>query len=150
MSPAPADARGTTERLLAAARRDDVAELAAVLATVVRSRGERDGLVEGVLAELVAAVSASLGRRAGAPARGDVFTADLTDADDEALAVDELDPALRAVLRAVLAQLNGDPDDSRFQIGLVRADPEPLSRLDALWHALLWVTLLEDADSGDG
>jgi hypothetical protein len=66
------------------------------------------------------------------------------DGQENPVVIDELDPALRAVLRAVLAQLNGDDDDARFQLSLVEADPEPLSRLDALWHVLLWSVVFED------
>jgi hypothetical protein len=149
VSSAGAEVRGLAERLVKVVRRDDVEGLSALLTRVVSPPDDR--LYEPVLAELVTAVVRELRRDdadEGQP-RG-TYTADLVDADHNDVPIDEVDPALRAVLRAVLAQLNGDVDDARFQLSLVAADPEPLARLDALWHALLWVSVLDDSATDRG
>nr|WP_298176633.1 hypothetical protein [Saccharomonospora sp.] len=160
MNPARADVRDLAERLVDATRDDDVDSLATLLASLVGRHAPRTELYEPVLAEFVAAVVRSLRQRVGDEGVNDandtdgadsaerVFTVDLVDAEDNPAAVDEIDPALRAVLRAVLAQLNDDVADARFQLSLVGADPEPLSRLDALWHVLLWSMVLEGPPGG--
>lgn len=146
MSSAGADVRGLTEQLVEIARRDDVEALAGLLTRVVGPHGDR--LFEPVLAELVASVVRALRRNTGDREPGGTYTADLVDAADNDVDIDEVAPALRAVLRAVLAQLNDEADDARFQLSLVSADPDPLARLDALWHVLLWVSVLDDPSAG--
>ncbi|MFD2396389.1 hypothetical protein ACFSVJ_05450 [Prauserella oleivorans] len=98
-----------------------------------------------MLLELVSTVVATLRSRASRPTDGgedDLYYVDVLDVDDEPVDIDEVQPALRAVLRAVLAGLNANAGDVRFQIGLVTEDPDPLARLDAVVHALLWANAL--------
>ncbi|WP_277068755.1 hypothetical protein [Saccharomonospora viridis] len=144
MNPTSADVRDLAERLTDATRHDDVDTLAALLASIVDRNAVLAEFYEPVLAKFVVDVARTLRYRFGDEDADNVFTVDLMDGQENPVAIDELDPALRAVLRAVLAQLNGDDDDARFQLSLVEADPEPLSRLDALWHVLLWSVVFED------
>lgn len=143
MNPARAEVRGLTDRLLTVTRTDDVDGLSALLASLVTSDGRLRHLYEPVLAELVASAATALRTRVSSVGDTGSFTAEVVNADDDTVPIDEVDPALRAVLRAVLAQLGDDPADVRFQLALVAADPEPVARLDALWHALLWASMLE-------
>ncbi|MER7115635.1 hypothetical protein ABT332_14195 [Saccharomonospora azurea] len=159
MNPGGADVRDLTERMVEVVRSEDVDQLARLLAQVVDPQGTRSELFTPVLTQLVGSIAGALRRRAdgdstresprdavgvdGAP----IFTAELVDTVDDDVAIDELDPALRAVLRAVLADLNGDAESTRIQLHLVSSDREPLARLDALWHALLWASMLGE-DSG--
>ncbi len=154
-----ADVRGLTERMLTDLRGDDAEGLATLLASVVAPDAPRRHLLCPLLGELVSMVARDLRERAddGADASGvdgtaaepdevgaGTFTAELVDDEDEPFDIDDLDPAVRAVLRAVLAELNDDPGDVRFHLGLIGADPEPLARLDAVWHVLLWASMLDE------
>ncbi|WP_019816408.1 hypothetical protein [Saccharomonospora saliphila] len=148
MSAPEADAPALTERMLEVVAEDDVESLSTLLAAVVAPSSPRGHLLEPVLGELVRIVTALLRERTGGEAMdGPAFTADLLDTENRPFAIDDVDPALRAVLRAVLARLNGDPGDAAFQLGLVTRDPEPLSRLDAVWHLLLWASVLGDRNA---
>ena len=157
MNPGGADVRDLTERLVEVVRSEDVDQLAGLLSQVVDPQGTRGELFTPVLTRLVGYIAGALRRRADDSARDSggadgadgaaIFTAELVDTVDDDVAIDELDPALRAVLRAVLADLNGDAESTRIQLRLVSSDREPLARLDALWHALLWASMLGD-DSG--
>lgn len=150
MSSAEADVRGLAERMVTVVRGADFETLAVQLASVVGARAPRRHLFEPLLAELVAIVVRGLEARTGTPRCAGMFTVELRNADDEPVGIDEIDPALRAALRAVLAELNDDPDNARFQTELVAADPDPTARLDAVWHALLWASVLgDDPDDGD-
>ncbi|WP_026453210.1 hypothetical protein [Saccharomonospora iraqiensis] len=158
-----ADVRGLTERMLTDLRGDDAEGLATLLASVVAPDAPRRHLLCPLLGELVSMVAHDLRERAedgddapgvdgtvgvdgtaGGSAGGGTFTAELVDDEDEPFDIDDLDPAVRAVLRAVLAELNDDPGDVRFHLGLIGADPEPLARLDAVWHVLLWASMLDE------
>ncbi|WP_019806583.1 hypothetical protein [Saccharomonospora halophila] len=154
-----ADVRGLTERMLTDLRGDDAEGLATLLASVVAPDAPRRHLLCPLLGELVSMVAGDLRERAddGTEAPGvdrtvggseevgaGTFTAELVDDEDEPFDIDDLDPAVRAVLRAVLAELNDDPGDVRFHLGLIGADPEPLARLDAVWHVLLWASMLDE------
>lgn len=141
--------RSLTDRLLSVARVGDLDGLAAQLATLIGSDAPRRQLFEPVLLELVSTVVTTLRSRASRPADPDadpdpdeLYYVDVLDADDEVVDIDEVQPALRAVLRAVLAGLNANAGDVRFQVGLVGEDPDPLARLDAVVHALLWANAL--------
>lgn len=154
-----ADVRGLTERMLTDLRGDDAEGLATLLASVVAPDAPRRHLLCPLLGEFVSMVARDLRERAddgedalgvagtvgGADeVGGGTFTAELVDDEDEPFDIDDLDPAVRAILRAVLAELNDDPGDVRFQLGLIGADPEPLARLDAVWHVLLWASMLDE------
>ncbi|WP_433471233.1 hypothetical protein [Saccharomonospora azurea] len=155
MNPGGADVRDLTERMVEVVRSEDVDQLARLLAQVVDPQGTRSELFTPVLTQLVGSIAGALRRRADEDSTRDaggvdgapIFTAELVDTVDDDVAIDELDPALRAVLRAVLADLNGDAESTRIQLHLVSSDREPLARLDALWHALLWASMLGE-DSG--
>ncbi|PRX47207.1 hypothetical protein B0I33_106308 [Prauserella shujinwangii] len=133
--------RSLTDRMLTVTRHNDLGVLAGLLGGLVGRRAPQRHLFEPVLFELVAIIVHALRRRADPAATGSqdaMYAVDVLDEADAAVAIDEVQPALRAVLRAVLAALNDDLADARFQVGLVTADPDPLARLDAVFHALLW------------
>lgn len=64
------------------------------------------------------------------------YVVDITDEDGEEVAIDELPAALRALLRAVLAGLEGHRDDQLFQLELAVTESDVQGKLDALTHAL--------------
>ncbi|MBK1786487.1 hypothetical protein JHE00_19335 [Prauserella sp. ASG 168] len=121
-------------------RLGDVDDLTTVLTGLAGSYGPQRHLFEPVLAELVGLVVRGLEHRAR-PGCG-VFVADVVNGDDEAVSIDDVPPALRALLRAVLASLNAAPGDTHFHLGLVAADPDPLARIDVAMHALMWADVL--------
>ncbi|WP_307849786.1 hypothetical protein [Qaidamihabitans albus] len=143
--------RSITDRMLSVTRRHDMDMLAELITRLIGRHSPQRHLFEPVLLELVALIGRALQDRADRAARdeNEMFVVDvLDDSDDDcaAVGIDEIQPALRAILRAVLATLNDDGDDARFQVGLVADDPDPLARLDAVVHALRWANGLgEDA-----
>lgn len=140
MTPGELGVHSFTGRMLDVIRRDDTDGLAGLLSDLVGTCAPQRHLFEPVLRELVVVIVRALERRAGTAeaAVGDTYAVDLWDSADGPVAIDQVQPALRAMLRAVLAALNEDSGDSRFQLGLVLDDPDPLARVDALLHALVW------------
>ncbi|MFF5991584.1 hypothetical protein [Prauserella flavalba] len=134
---------GLTGQLLTVARLGDLDELTALLTRLLGRTAPHRHLYDLVLRELVAIVARALRERAGADGDEEgVFVVDVFDDEDTTVPIDDVQPALRAVLRAVLASLNDDPADAGFQLGLVAGDPDPLARLDAALHVLLWADVL--------
>lgn len=82
--------------------------------------------------------------RARAPDGGPetAYVVDVASEDGAAVPIDELPPALRALLRGVLAGLEEHREDELFQLDLAARDPELRGRLDALVHGLLCVSSL--------
>ncbi|PXY27571.1 hypothetical protein [Prauserella muralis] len=146
MSAGDVRVRGLAETLLSVARTGDMDALAPLVTRMVGANGPQRHLFEPVLLELVAMIVRILRRRSEyADNEGDLYAVELLDADDRDVGIDQLQPALRATLRAVLATLNADADDARFHVSLVSSDPDPLARLDAVAHALRWANTLDDA-----
>ncbi|PXY20451.1 hypothetical protein DI005_27145 [Prauserella sp. PE36] len=134
---------GLTGRLLTVARLGDLDALTALLTQLLGRGAPHRHLYDLVLRELVAIVVRELRERAEPDGDGEgVFVVDVFDDEDATVPIDEVQPALRAVLRAVLASLNEDHADAGFQLGLVADDPDPLARLDAALHVLLWANVL--------
>lgn len=78
------------------------------------------------------------------------YVVDVVREDGTAVAIDELPPALRALLRGVLAGLAEHRDDELFQLDLATRDPQLGGRLDALVHGLLCVSSLAGDGRADG
>jgi hypothetical protein len=139
------DARRLAASLLDVHGRRDFIGLAHLVTPMIGSRAPGRRLFGPLLAELVAVVARLIKARAGEG--GDVFTVGLTEeitkagghTAEAAVDIDELNPPLRAVLRAVLAELNGDPDATATQLKFASDGSDPLERLDALVHLLSWV-----------
>ncbi|WP_409186625.1 hypothetical protein F9C11_21275 [Amycolatopsis sp. VS8301801F10] len=98
---------------------------------VVRLLGELDALPtrQRVLRGLVHRCAAAVHDRFGPRPDKAVFTAVAVGAD-----VDDLAPGVRAALRAVLAELNGDLEAREVQLSLAAREP----RLTGVVHCLLW------------
>jgi hypothetical protein len=92
--------------------------------------------VREVVAELIsvatAAVRGSTARMFGNAA----FAVDLRDDANDRVAIDELDPPVRATIRAMLAELNGSPDDASFQLDLAVRGIDRRTGLDTVRRAL--------------
>ncbi|MBB1157451.1 hypothetical protein [Amycolatopsis dendrobii] len=103
---------------------------------VVRLLGELDALPvrQRVLRGLVHRCAAAVRERFGPQPEDAVFTAVAVGEDAVAADVDDLRPGVRAALRAVLAELNGDFEALEVQLGQAAREP----RLTGLVHCLLW------------
>ncbi|WP_409463666.1 hypothetical protein [Amycolatopsis sp. GA6-003] len=103
---------------------------------VVRLLGELDALParQRVLRGLVHRCAEAVHDRFGPRPDNAVFTAVAVGADAVAADVDDLAPGVRAALRAVLAELNGDLEAREVQLSLAAREP----RLTGVVHCLLW------------
>jgi hypothetical protein len=91
-----------------------------------------------VVGELITAAVQMVSLRAGSVPAHTLFAVDIRDDGDNAVAIDHLDPPLRATVRALLAELNGHQDDARFQLELALRDIDLEATLEVVVHALLW------------
>ncbi|GAA5152506.1 MULTISPECIES: hypothetical protein [Amycolatopsis] len=134
------DVRQLADRLVEVVAAGDHGALAALVPRLLGGQSPERRLFPPLLAEFAAEVAWRLRAHAGAVRPEDVFVVDLTGDDEDGVPVDELPPPLRAVLRAVLAELNDDSENSLLQLEFVARDPDPLGRLDALLHLVWWVS----------
>jgi hypothetical protein len=133
-------ARATARYLVRAAQTGDSTGLATTMARCV----DYPDTTRRVLGELLSS-AAELMLAQVAPATPDVIIAlDVGSEDGEPISIDDVVPSLRALTRALLAELNGRPDEAGFQLELAIMDDDSESRLDLLVHALLWTIRLVD------
>ncbi|HEU5470764.1 MAG TPA: hypothetical protein VFV67_08925 [Actinophytocola sp.] len=112
------EARSTAGRLVTLARSgqlDAVTGALTLLSFAGRRQAERLRLILGALIEALATM---LIWRAGAMGMSGAFGADLRGPDESAVDIDHLDPPVRATVRALLAQVNGCPQDADDQVVL--------------------------------
>jgi hypothetical protein len=91
--------------------------------------------VREVVAELIN-VATSAVRNSTGNFRNAAFAVDLRDDANDQVGIDELDPPVRATIRAMLAELNGSPDDASFQLDLAVRGVDRRSGLDTVRRAL--------------
>ncbi|WAL66894.1 hypothetical protein ORV05_03570 [Amycolatopsis cynarae] len=133
------NARRLADQLIDVVENRDFDGLAGLVPQVVGSRAPESHLFRPLLAELVVAVAELIRLRTGTSEVHETFTVGLFDEGNRALDIDELQPPLRAMLRAVLAELNGDAEDARIQLEFAASDPDVAGRVDALLHLARWV-----------
>lgn len=112
------EARLTAGRLVTLARTgqmDAVSGSLTLLSFTGRRQLERQRLI---LAALIEALATMLIRRAGELGMNGAFGADLRRMDQSAVDIDQLAPPVRATIRALLAQVNGCPEDADDQVAL--------------------------------
>jgi hypothetical protein len=114
------------------------------LETVVDQGDQLRPYVRDVVAELIQVASTAVRDNAGSD-RGDLaFAVDLRDDDNSSVSIDELSPPVRATIRALLADLNGNPEDASFQLDLAVRQLDPMAGLDTVRRALtMTVALLQ-------
>ncbi|MDQ3579600.1 MAG: hypothetical protein M3443_18795 [Actinomycetota bacterium] len=91
-----------------------------------------------VLRELVEATVSMMSCSAGAFDADRAYVLDLRDESGLPVDVDHLDPPVRALVRALLAESNGRPRDADYQLELAMRDDPRFDPLDVLALALLW------------
>lgn len=136
-------------RMISALSRADLSELETSIGSLISDGGDDRDLFYPVLAEMAEAIAQMARGRAGPSGPDTAFIVEIVDDEDRAVGIDELSPALRAVVRAVLALLEDHPLDARYQLEMAATDPDTGGRLDALLRALLFVRSLLDHDAGD-
>jgi hypothetical protein len=134
------DVQQLADHLVDVLARQDYDTLAGLVPRVLGRQSPDRRLFLPLLAELAIEVAARIRAQTGDVSAEDLITVGLTAEDDTGAVIDELDPPLRATLRAVLAELNHDRENSLLQLDFVNEDPNPLGRLDALLHLVSWVS----------
>ena len=129
-------ARGLARRLVAVTRGAKAVPSGAPL-ELLSGPAEQDRL-RAVLRELVSATAAMLRQRDDG-AIDSTHVLDLHDANGAPVSVDALTPPVRALIRALLAQINGRPADADVQLEL-SLRPDDGDPVTVLVLALLWTS----------
>jgi hypothetical protein len=129
----------TTARLLVNLARigdlDGVSRIVRLLADPDYPQLER---LRQVLTELLSAAGAMVLRQTGGgPGTETAIVLDLRRADGSTVDIDALRPEVRAVVRALLAEINDHHEDSSVQISFALAG-EPQGLVDGVTLVLLW------------
>jgi hypothetical protein len=130
--------RTRARALVAMARTGDTSGLVDALDEITTEQVHGGPEPHLIVGELIAAAVQMVSLRAGAVPAHTLFAVDIRDDGDNAVAIDHLDPPLRATVRALLAELNGHQDDARFQLELALRDIDLEAILEVVVHALLW------------
>jgi hypothetical protein len=130
--------RARARALVTMARDGDTAGLVEALDQLIVEQVDGGPGPHQIVGELISAAVQMVSMRAGATPAQTLFAVDIRDDGDHAVAIDHLDPPLRATIRALLAELNGHPDDARFQLELALRDIDMEATLEVVVHALLW------------
>ncbi|HEY7596424.1 MAG TPA: hypothetical protein VH969_24980 [Actinophytocola sp.] len=137
-------AQVTAHRLVHCVLDSDSDGLTDALETVV-DQGDQElkAYVREVVAELIQ-VGATAVRQSVDPEERPAFAVDLRDATNDPVSIDELEPQVRATIRALLADLNGSPEDAEFQLDLAVRQLDQLTGLETVRRALtMTVALLQ-------
>ncbi len=107
--------------------------------------------VREVVAELIGLATSAVRNSTGAMPDQAAFAVDLRDDGNEQVGIDELDPPVRATIRAMLADLNGSPEDASFQLDLAVRGVDRRTGLDTVRRALtMTIGLLHWSEQSDG
>nr|WP_052478467.1 hypothetical protein [Kibdelosporangium sp. MJ126-NF4]CEL18305.1 hypothetical protein [Kibdelosporangium sp. MJ126-NF4]CTQ97790.1 hypothetical protein [Kibdelosporangium sp. MJ126-NF4] len=137
-------ARAGARELVAVARQGDTAGVFDVLRRLTGDDGIVGSDTRMIVGQLVSASAQMMLMRVGEQAEDVTYAVDLRDDDEFAVPIDELEPPLRATVRALLAELNGRPDEAGFQLDLALYEQTVPTTLDVVVHSLLWtIGLLE-------
>lgn len=131
------DVRRLADRLVDDVGRQDFAAVSRLLPRMIGVDAPEQGLLRPLCAELVSVIARAVSARA-TPDGGDLFTVALAGEADEDVPIDDLQPPVRAVLRAILAELNQDTEGVVTQLEFITADPDPGGQVDALIHLVSW------------
>jgi hypothetical protein len=139
-----ATAQATAHRLVHCVLDSDADGLSSALETVVDQGEELRPYIRDVVAELTQVAATAVRHTAGREGGNLAFAVDLRDDEETRVSIDELAPPVRATIRALLAELNGNSEDAAFQLDLVVRQLEPETGLDTVRRALtMTVALLQ-------
>jgi len=146
------EAQATAHQLVHCVIESDSDGLTETLETVVdHPADELRPYVREVVAELINVATAAVRNNAGPFPQQAAFAVDLRDDDNDRVGIDELDPPVRATIRAMLAELNGSPDDASFQLDLAVRGVDRRTGLDTVRRALtMTIGLLHWSERSEG
>jgi len=131
------EAQATAHQLVHCVLEADSDGLTETLEAVVDHPGdELRPYVREVVAELINVATAAVRTTTAEFVGNAAFAVDLRDDADDRVGIDELDPPVRATIRAMLAELNGSPDDASFQLDLAVRGVDRRTGLDTVRRAL--------------
>jgi hypothetical protein len=146
------EAQATAHQLVHCVLEADSEGLTETLDTVIDHPVEElRTYVREVVAELINVATAAVRDNAGPFPQQAAFAVDLRDDENDRVGIDELDPPVRATIRAMLADLNGSPDDASFQLDLAVRGIDRRTGLDTVRRALtMTVGLLHWSERAEG
>jgi hypothetical protein len=145
------EAQATAHQLVHCVLEADPDGLTETLETVVdHPADELRPYVRDVVAELIHVATAAVRHSAAGFIGNAAFAVDLRDDDNDRVGIDELEPPVRATIRAMLAELNGSPDDASFQLDLAVRGVDRRTGLDTVRRALtMTIGLLHWSEQSD-
>jgi hypothetical protein len=149
------EAQATAHQLVHCVLEADSVGLTETLETVAaQPSDDLRPYVREVVAELINVATTAVRDCAGPLRDRAAFAIDLRDDDNDQVGIDDLEPPVRATIRAMLAELNNSPDDASFQLDLAVRGVDHRTGLDTVRRALtMTVGLLnwtEQPDPLDG
>ncbi|MFI7672898.1 hypothetical protein [Actinophytocola sp. NPDC049390] len=131
------EAQATAHQLLHCVLEADPVGLTETLETVAaHPDGALRPYVREIVAELINVATTAVRDSAGPLRDRAAFAIDLRDDDNDRVGIDDLEPPVRATIRAMLAELNGSPDDASFQLDLAVRGVDQRTGLDTVRRAL--------------
>lgn len=145
------EAQATAHQLVHCVLEADSDGLTETLETVVdHPTDELRPYVREVVAELINVATTAVRDSAGRFYGNAAFAVDLRDDANDRVGIDELDPPVRATIRAMLAELNGSPEDASFQLDLAVRGVDKRTGLDTVRRALtMTIGLLHWSEHSD-
>lgn len=145
------EAQATAHQLVHCVLESDTDGLTETLETVVdQPLDELRPYVREVVAELINVATTAVRSTAGTLQDKAAFAVDLRDDSNDRVGIDELEPPVRATIRAMLAELNGSPDDASFQLDLAVRGVDRRTGLDTVRRALtMTIGLLHWSEQSD-
>jgi hypothetical protein len=138
------------KQLVGVMRRNDDESVVLEMARLTADRANGGRQSHLIACELIAALSQMMLTAAG-PEQEDVdrtYGLELTGDDDDQLDIDQTSPPIRAAVRALLAELNGHADETRFQVDLALREISFKATIEVLAHIVLWtIGMLEWCDT---
>ena len=113
------EAQATAHQLVHCVLDADQVGLTETLETVAaHPADELRAYVREIVAELINVATTAVRDSAGPLRDRAAFAIDLRDDDNDRVGIDDLEPPVRATIRAMLADLNDSPEDASFQLDL--------------------------------
>lgn len=142
-------AQATAHQLVHCVLDSDADGLTDALETVVDQGDQLRPYVRAVVAELIQVAATAVRDNADRQGCDLAFAVDLRDDDNSSVSIDQLAPPIRATIRALLADLNGHPEDAEFQLDLAVRQLDPMTGLDTVRRALTMTVALLQWTGGD-
>jgi hypothetical protein len=143
-------ARASARELVHVARDGDTGRVYDTLRDITGPQHTDGADTRMIVCQLVSASAQMMLLRVDSPADDVTYAVDLRDDEQFNVPIDDLAPPLRATVRALLAELNGQSAEAGFQIDLALDAENMQGKLDVVVHLLLWtIGLLEWCEAAD-